>query len=117
DGAEKVIKSYKLKSMIMKAVIALANVGLLVFLIRTIFKSGRSRINELDMGTSQPFMLEQSPEKDPIKTPELSDIQEEPIPRLPVSPAQKKKQEIIEALEKEPELVVQMIRDWMTKPK
>jgi flagellar M-ring protein FliF len=115
DGAEKAIKSDKLRNLIIKAVIALAIAGLLVFLIRTIFKSGRSRISELDMGTPQPFMLEQSTEQKLNKTPELSAIQGEPIPRLTMSPVQKKKQEIIEALEKEPELVVQMIRDWMTK--
>ena len=118
DGAEKAIKSEKLRNMIIKAVIALAVIGLLVFVIRAIFRSGReSRIRELDMGTPQPFMLEQSTEQKLNKTPELSAIQVEPIPRLTMSQAQKKKQEIIETLEKEPELVVQMIRDWMTKSK
>lgn len=115
DGAEKTIKSEKLRNMIIKAVIALAIVGLLIFLIRAIFKSRHeSRISELDMGTAQPLMLNQSLAHEPSETSELSNAQEASVPQLEISSTQRKKQEIIEILEKEPELVVQMIRDWIS---
>lgn len=114
-GAEKALKSERLRNMIIKAVIALIVIGLLIFVIRMIFKVGReSRISELDMGPAQPLMLEQA-EQVKEATPELTQAEEEQVPQLPMSPMQKQKQEILEIIEKEPEIVVQLLRDVMSK--
>ncbi len=117
EGAEKALKSEKLRSMITKAVIAVVVVGLLIFLLRFLFKSGQeSRISELEMGRAQPLMLDQvTEEEESEETPELAEPEKEHIPELEMPPQQKVRQDIIGALEKDPDMVIQAIRDWMTK--
>ncbi|MGB9595371.1 MAG: hypothetical protein ACPL7B_03740, partial [Candidatus Poribacteria bacterium] len=103
------------RNMIIKAIIALVVIGLLIFIIRMIFKVGReSRVTELDMGPTQPLMLEQ-PTTEKETTPELTAAEKEEIPQLAMSTVQKQKQEILDIIEKDPEMVVQLLRDVMSK--
>ncbi|HGJ65626.1 TPA: flagellar M-ring protein FliF [bacterium] len=112
---EKAMKTDKLRNMIVKAVIAVAIAGVLIFLLRKLFKSGQeSNISELEMGREQPFILNQSiqEEPEPIKQ-QLLEVEQPP--KLEMSPQQKVKQEIINTLEKDPDMVVQAIKDWIAK--
>jgi len=116
DDAEKTVKSERLRNMIIKAVIGIAIAALLFFVLRLIFKGGReSKISELEMGRPQPLMLDRVSQG--LKAaPELSASEKEPVPQITISPMQKKKKQgIIETLDKDPEIVVQMLRDWMAK--
>jgi flagellar biosynthesis/type III secretory pathway M-ring protein FliF/YscJ len=112
---EKAMKTDKLRNMIVKAVIAVAIAGILIFLLRKLFKSGQeSNISELEMGREQPFILNQSiqEEPEPIKQ-QLLEVEQPP--KLEMTPQQKIKQEIINTLEKDPDMVVQAIKDWIAK--
>jgi flagellar M-ring protein FliF len=115
DGAEKTIKSERLREMIIKAAIAIAIIGLLVFILMMIFRAGRkTRLNELDMGTAQPLMLDQPPQV-MSAIPRLTETEAEPVPQLNISPIQKQKQEILDMMERDPDSVIQLIRDWMSR--
>lgn len=117
DGAEKAIKSEKLRNMIIKAVIAVVVIGLLIFLIRLIFRNNQeSRLSELEMGQAQPLMLDQPVQEVEMQTtPQLNEAEQAKLPELQISAQQKIKQEIINTLEKDPEMIIQAVRDWMAK--
>ncbi|MGQ9610482.1 MAG: flagellar basal-body MS-ring/collar protein FliF [bacterium] len=113
-SAEKAIKGERLRSMLIKAGIAIVIVALLFILLRFMLRGTKKEaLEELEIGTERKLMLDQSAPTE-TKTDELPEATKE-ILEIPMTPSQKNKQEIIEVLERDPELVVQVIRDWMAE--
>ncbi len=113
-SAEKAIKGERLRNMLIKAGIAVVIVVLLFVLLKFMLRGTRKEdLEELAIGPDKQLMLDQ-PAPVESKAGELPEAEKE-ILEIPMTPVQKNKQEIIDVLERDPELVVHVIRDWMTE--
>lgn len=110
DQAEKALRGEKLRKALIKAGIILAVIVAVFLILRIMSRKVASRgfIEETPM-LKQPIEPQElpAPEKQELSAPQV------PPPDVVMTEFQRHKRAIIEAIDKEPELVAQIIRNWM----
>jgi len=118
--AEKLLKRERLKDLIMKAAIAIAIFGFLAFAIRSVTRS--RRIEEVPaLPRPQPAILAdveeqvQLGEEAPVVEAAVVKEEEAPLEPLefPKSSLERNTQQILALVEKNPEAIAEIIREWM----
>ena len=114
--AEKALKREQLRDMIMKAAIALAIAGFLIFVLRSILKSRPAGISPAALGTGEPA----SPLQLSQLEGETAEIEKQPkAERAPLeltpSPIEERKKDIAALAEKAPDVIAQIIRNWLSE--